>query len=56
MLNPEGRLVQRIPTIGSGPTNVAFGSPGSKKLYVTDQGIGQFEVFDLDTDGLPLFS
>ncbi len=55
VLNPEGSLVQRIPTVGSGPTNVAFGPPGSKKLYVTDQGIGQFEVFDVDTDGLSLF-
>ncbi len=56
VLNPEGRLVRRISTAGSGPTNVAFGPPGSKKLYVTDQGIGQFEVFDVGTDGLPLYS
>lgn len=56
VLNPEGRLVRRIETDGLGPTNVAFGPSGSKKIYVTDQGIGQFEVFDVDTDGLPLYS
>ena len=56
VLTPEGSLVKRIPTAGSGPTNVAFGPSGSQTLYVTDQGIGQIEVFDVDTDGWPLYS
>jgi gluconolactonase len=54
VLNPDGTLVKRIETAGPGPTNVAFGPAGEKRLYVTEQGIGQMEVFDVDTDGLPL--
>jgi len=55
VLGPDGRPVRRIQTAGMGPTNVAFGPPGSRKIYVTELGDGRFEVFDVDTDGLPLF-
>jgi hypothetical protein len=33
---------------------VCFGPKGSLKLYVTEQGVGNFEVYDVATDGLPL--
>jgi len=56
VLGLDGAVVDRIPTEGKSPTNVAFGPPGEKKIYVTEQGIGQMEVFQVDTDGLPLYS
>jgi len=55
VLNPDGAVVKRIPLDGKGPTNVAFGAPGSKKIYVTDQEKGQLEVYDVEEDGLPLY-
>jgi gluconolactonase len=55
VLDPAGRVARRIRLAGPGPTNVAFGPPGSRKLYVTEQGSGLFEVHDVPTDGLPLF-
>jgi gluconolactonase len=42
-------------TEGSMPTNCAFGPPGSRKLYVTEDERGTLEVLDVDTDGFPLF-
>jgi sugar lactone lactonase YvrE len=41
-------------THGKLPTNCAFALPGSRKLYVTEYELGQIEVFDVETDGLPL--
>lgn len=55
VLNPGGEVVRRIQLEGPAPTNVAFGPPGSRKLYVTEQGVGHFEVHDVDTDGMPLY-
>jgi gluconolactonase len=54
ILDPKGTVKERIRLVGDAPTNVAFGLPGTKKIYVTEQGIGQVEVYDVDTDGLPL--
>ena len=55
VLDPDGGVKERIQLVGSAPTNVAFGLPGSKKIYVTEQGIGQVEVYGVGTDGLPLY-
>jgi gluconolactonase len=49
-------VVKRIKTDGNFPTNLAFGPPGSKKIYVTEDQKGTMEVFDVDTDGLPLYT
>ncbi|MCA9902458.1 MAG: SMP-30/gluconolactonase/LRE family protein [Anaerolineae bacterium] len=54
VLDPVGRVVQRIKTQGSAPTNVAFGPDGEHRIYVTEHQLGQIEVFDVDTSGLPL--
>jgi gluconolactonase len=54
VLDAGGTVVKRIDTAGSSPTNVAFGSPGSRRIYVTEVGNGQFEVHDVDADGFPL--
>lgn len=55
VLDLKGAVVRRIQLAGPRPTNLAFGPPGSRKIYVTEQGIGQLEVHDVGTDGLPLY-
>ena len=55
VLEQDGTLVRRLPLEGKSPTNVAFGPPGERKIYVTEQGIGRVEVLDVDTEGLPLY-
>ena len=56
VLGPDGAVVERIKTEGSFPTNLVFGPPGSKKIYVTEDEFGTLEVFDVDTDGLALYT
>jgi sugar lactone lactonase YvrE len=56
VLGRDGSVVKRIRTQGKLPTNCAFGLPRQKKLYVTEYELGQLEVFDAETDGLPLFT
>jgi gluconolactonase len=56
VLGPDGSVVRRIPTDGNFPTNVCFGPPGSGKMYVTEDQKGTMEVFDVDTDGLALYT
>lgn len=53
--NPDGSLYKRIPLIDKRPTNVAFGKPGEKRIYVTGQEIGQMEAHDVDVDGMVLY-
>ncbi len=55
VLSPEGEVVERIETAGRLPTNVAFGA-GERKIYVTEVELGQVEVFEVDTEGLILYS
>ena len=55
VLGPDGSVVERIKTEGKMPTNIVFGPPGSKKMYVTEDELGRMEVFDVGTDGLPLY-
>ncbi len=56
VLGRVGRVVERIHTAGRLPTNVAFGAKGQKKIYVTEDELGQIEVFNAGTDGLSLYS
>lgn len=56
VLGKDGSVVDRIRTKGKMPTNCAFGPRGSKKLYVTEDEHGTMEVFDVNTDGFPLYS
>jgi gluconolactonase len=55
VLGPGGQVTERIKTEGKMPTNCVFGPPGSHKLYVTEDEFGTIEVFDVGTDGLPLY-
>lgn len=54
VIDPSGKIVQRIRTQGKAPTNVAFGPDGEHRIYVTEHQLGQIEVFDVDTSGMPL--
>lgn len=55
VVSPEGSVIDRIRLDGPSPTSIAFGPPGQHKVYVTEQGTGQFEVHEVDTDGLALY-
>jgi gluconolactonase len=56
VLGADGKVFERIPTVGMLPTNLAFALPGSKKIYITEYELGQMEAVDVPTDGLPLFN
>lgn len=51
IVSPEGKLVREIKLIGTRPTNVAFGGPDGKTVYVTMQDQGNIETFRTDTPG-----
>lgn len=56
VLGDTGAVVEGIRTAGKLPTNLAFALPGCKKIHVTEYEFGQLEVFDVATDGLPLWT
>jgi gluconolactonase len=55
VLGTKGEVVERIPTQGLLPTNVAFALPGERRIHVTEFQYGQMEVFPVSRDGLPLW-
>ena len=55
VLGKDGEVIERIPTPGNLPTNLCFGLPGRKKIYVTEYELGHLECFEVDADGLPLW-
>ena len=56
VLGPDGSVVKRIKTAGRHPTNLAFGLPGDQRIYVTEDELGSLEVFEVGTDGFPLYT
>lgn len=50
-LSPEGKLVQEITLIGKLASNVAFGGPDGRTMYVTLQDKGNLESFRVDRPG-----
>jgi gluconolactonase len=56
VLGRDGKVVRRIQVEGAMPTNLAFGAAGEKKIYVTEVVTGSVQVFDVGTDGLPLYT
>jgi gluconolactonase len=56
VLDGAGAVVDRIPTAGMLPTNVAFAPPGSRRIHVTEYQHGAMETFAVPTDGLPLWT
>lgn len=55
IVSPKGELLERIPIGGSRVTNVAFGGPDRKTLYVTEVDTGSVYRFNTDYPGLPLY-
>jgi gluconolactonase len=56
VLGTNGEVIERVPTAGKLPTNVAFALHGRKRIYVTEYEFGQLEAFDVATGGLPLWT
>lgn len=55
VLGTDGRVLRRYPTEGTWPTNLHFGEPGEKCIYVTEAQTGTVQVIAVGTDGLPLY-
>jgi gluconolactonase len=55
VLDPRGEFVERIAVGGLFPTNVAFGGPDRRTLYVTEVETGSVYSFITDCPGLPLY-
>jgi gluconolactonase len=55
VLAANGEVVERIPTDGLLPTNVAFALSGERRIHVTEYQHGQMEMFSVSRDGLPLW-
>jgi len=55
VLGLNGEVVDRLPTQGLLPTNVAFGLPGEHKIHVTEFQKGQVEAFPVNRNGLRLW-
>jgi gluconolactonase len=51
IVSPEGKLIREVKLIGEKPTNIAFGGPDGKTVYVTMQDKGNVEYFRTDTAG-----
>ncbi|MDB4919523.1 SMP-30/gluconolactonase/LRE family protein [Mucilaginibacter sp.] len=50
-VSPEGKILEEITLIGKKPTNVAFGGPDGKTMYVTLQDQGNLETFRVNDPG-----
>ena len=55
VFNPEGALIKKILTPGKKPSNLEFGGPEMKTLYLTEDETNAIYTFHVDTPGSPLF-
>lgn len=55
ILNRRGEIIERVPVVGSRPTNVAFGGPDRKTLFVTETETGAIYKFNTDHEGILLY-
>ncbi len=51
VLAPDGKTVREIPLRASEPTNLAFGGPDGKTVYITQRKGGFIETFRVDRPG-----
>lgn len=51
IVSSKGKLIREVKLIGEKPTNIAFGGPDGKTVYVTMQDKGNVEYFRTDTAG-----
>ena len=56
VLGRNGQVLERIKTAGLKPTNLAFGPSGQRRIYVTEDELGNLETFDVGVDGRPLYT
>ena len=54
VLAEDGSVAQRIALDGRSPTNLAFGLPGDKQIYVTEIETGTLVALPVDCEGLSL--
>ncbi len=54
VLDREGRLVERLPTLGAKPTNLAFRRQGRQAL-ITEVSRAAVELMEMPTEGMALF-
>jgi len=50
-VSPDGKVIQEIKLTGKRPTNVSFGGPDGRTMYVTLQDQGNLETFRVDEPG-----
>lgn len=50
-ITPRGQLLRSIPTLGKEPTNIAFGGPDGKTVYITMRDGGYIESFRVEYPG-----
>ncbi len=50
-VSPDGKVIEEITLTGKRPTNVAFGGPDGRTMYVTLQDQGNLETFRVDEPG-----
>ncbi len=50
-VSPDGKILQEITLTGKRPTNVCFGGPDGKTMYITLQDQGNLETFRVDEAG-----
>jgi gluconolactonase len=55
VMDPSGRVVERKPVEGIYPTNLAFGAPGERRIYVTEAELGTIQVLETRADGFELY-
>ncbi|KRA46853.1 SMP-30/gluconolactonase/LRE family protein [Pseudoxanthomonas sp. Root630] len=51
IVSPEGKVLREVALKGRKPTNVAFGGPDGRTVYVTLQDRGAIEAFRAETPG-----
>lgn len=54
VIDPTGTVADRIKLEGNAPTNLAFGLPGSREIFVTEDEHGRTEAYPVPRDGLAL--
>jgi sugar lactone lactonase YvrE len=51
VLSPAGEIKREIPLLGKEPTNLTFGGPDGKTVFVTQSQGGFVETFRIDRPG-----
>jgi sugar lactone lactonase YvrE len=51
VVSPEGEIEREVPLLGKEPTNLTFGGPDGKTVYVTQSQGGSIEAFRVDRAG-----